>query len=226
MPSITTSYPGCFSKHRGSNSSSTTARRDKEHRQLRSSPGTVNHQDEPIDNKAERKPFSALDVSLGNAFVPQNGHGVKHQPAKLEMDPSNFRPPDDVDWDEFIQSQYENEKEQQGRRQLTNYDNVGPWHNYFLMLGVKTEVRMTFWRYRLVAILTCSAVSSNNALVVPPPVLLSLSRIAYIPSMLRPIHSRHQDKFNSFPGFEGSYSGSSPSNCRNGAIVGASHRPH
>jgi hypothetical protein len=149
MPSITTAYPGCLSNQRGLNNTLSSARRDVEN----GSPERLEHENEnrglrsqstgsrkdSRTPKERRKSFSALDVVLGNSA---SEHGEDTGRWKLEMDPSNFRPEmSDNEWDAFIQSQYEQEQVQEGHRHLTNYDNVGPWHNYFLMIGVKTEVR-------------------------------------------------------------------------------------
>ncbi len=147
LPSVTTDYAGCFPYRRGWNTSSATANTtststtagfhdSEEGRRLRS----------VREGKPVQRGVSAHDLILHNARQAEM-HGDFFEPKRLLMHASNFDPPDpNFDWDEFIQSQLQQEEERSdpNHRQLIDYHNVGPWFNYFPMIGVKTEY---YFRY-------------------------------------------------------------------------------
>lgn len=132
IPSVMDEYPGCFFYKRGfGNQTSPYADQTGGYRHLRT------HQD-----KAQ-KALSAQDIILHNHAQAQNEESIK--PKTIRMSDKNFEPQDPTfDWEAFIQSQYEQEHHRQRRRHLINYEHVGPWFNYFPMIGVKTEY---YFRY-------------------------------------------------------------------------------
>ena len=95
-------------------------------RQLRASPNTT----------LPTKPMSAHDIILHNYRNPDD--------LKVMIMDDEEVYSDDVDWAAFIAQQEANEIQSQKHRHLTNYDHVGPWHNYWPLIGVKTEY---YYRY-------------------------------------------------------------------------------
>lgn len=80
---------------------------------------------------------SAHDIFLSNYFERQ----ANSSSVPFSHDPEDDFDDGDFDWDQFIASQYESNDK---RRRLMNYEHVEPWHNYFPMLGVRTEY---YYRY-------------------------------------------------------------------------------
>lgn len=80
---------------------------------------------------------SAHDIFLSNHYERQTN--TSSVPISHDQDDDFLE--DDFDWDEFIASQYQSDDK---RRRLMNYEHVEPWHNYFPMLGVRTEY---YYRY-------------------------------------------------------------------------------
>jgi len=92
----------------------------------------------------KKKPISAHDIIMHNA-MRADGDPVR----KIVLDDRDTEPNDaDFDWDEFIASIYQQEEEQvegdPGDRHLMDYEHVGPWFNYWPMIGCKTEY---YYRY-------------------------------------------------------------------------------
>jgi hypothetical protein len=129
LGSVTSEYPGCFRYD---------TKVEPDRRNLR--------------NKGRTPAQSANDIFLWNHHERRTNTSsvpVSHNPE------DGFLEHDEFDWEAFIASQYEDDEavkdsnstrtpRQQGRRRLINYDHVGPWHNYFPMLGVRTEY---YYRY-------------------------------------------------------------------------------
>jgi hypothetical protein len=101
------------------------------------------------ESGGKRSPsMSAYDVIMHNH---QHGgaNNATHKPRTIQMSDADHEPEEpDFDWDAFIKEQYKKETEtehvRKGNRELLNYDHVGPWHNYFPMLDVRTEY---YYRY-------------------------------------------------------------------------------
>jgi len=91
--------------------------------------------------------MSAHDLILHNHH--QLSLDASYEPMTIEMDPiEDFKDMSDFDWDAFIAEQYAKDDAtkpmHRGRRELLNYEHVGPWFNYFPMLAVRTEY---YYRY-------------------------------------------------------------------------------
>ena len=94
------------------------------------------------------------DVILHNARHRGN---ESHVPVIVEMEPENWDPEEDKDWEAFIEAESEKHREkerkfeqqqekfieEQDQRNLIQNDHL-EWFNYFLMLGVRTEY---YFRY-------------------------------------------------------------------------------
>lgn len=138
--SVQTEYPGCFYNRRGHALFNTTlpdiVAQGFGRRELRGETGKVT---EP------ERPLSAHDIILHNWKHQQGNTG---QPTKIiRMSPENFEPVDpNFDWDAFIASQYTPDESitKGNQRKLIDFNHVGPWFNYFPMLGVRTEY---YFRY-------------------------------------------------------------------------------
>ena len=141
LPSVEVDYPGCFHYTRGHNDNPITTVSMAAHhggdRNLRA------NQNEELPKKPLRpRPMSAHDIMVHNYK-----HGLvnkTHKPKLIIMDEEDYRSEEDFDWDSFIASQYENDEANQRHRHLVDYEHVGPFHNYFPMLGVRTEY---YYRY-------------------------------------------------------------------------------
>jgi hypothetical protein len=138
LPSVTDEYPGCYYYTRGHTQDSTVSTASVGGaRNLRA------NQDLP---KPRPKPLSAHDLIIHNyeqSLIDEN-----YIPKTIKMHPDDYKDEDDFDWDDFIAQQYQKEESEpnadERHRHLENYDHVGPWFNYFPMLGVKTEY---YFRY-------------------------------------------------------------------------------
>jgi hypothetical protein len=66
-------------------------------------------------------------------------------PLKIQIDPENFDPETNFDWDEFIAKEYARDEQMNSNkhRRLMNYDHA-EWNNYYALLGVRTEY---YYRY-------------------------------------------------------------------------------
>jgi hypothetical protein len=102
-----------------------------------------------LRNEGQKPALSAHDLFLRNHYDRQANTSsvpVSHNPE------DDFLEDDEFDWDYFIASQYDNDystaasstTQQRDQRHLMNYEHVEPWHNYFPMLGVRTEY---YYRY-------------------------------------------------------------------------------
>lgn len=134
LPSVYEEYPGCYYYQRFGNSTSTY-----------NLDGVGVLRNVRADHSDLRKPaISAHDIILHNDMNQQNHYNFS--PKIILLDETNTEPDTvvDFDWDAFIQSQYEQEEARQGHRHLMDYAHVGPWFNYFPMVGVKTEY---YFRY-------------------------------------------------------------------------------
>jgi hypothetical protein len=135
LPSVLEEYPGCYIYTRGLfEDNPVSPQTTTGNRNLRAT------QDRP---KPRPRPVSAHDI------IMHNHHGLNnesHVTKRIDMDPEDFKSEDDFDWEAFIASQYEQEEARaDGRhRELLNYDHVGPWFNYFPLIGCKTEY---YYRY-------------------------------------------------------------------------------
>ena len=139
LPSVTTQYPGCFGSTRGTNSSTaTTTRRRRFKQKYRRRLSESSSRSEIKTNGNETEDFGLLDMTAHDIILGkgEGGHWT------LEMDASDFMEPDDVEWGRFLKAHEKKRSKRRKRRRLINYDNVGPWTNYFLMHDVKTEVRL------------------------------------------------------------------------------------
>ena len=119
LPSVTSFYPGCFYYRRG---------HDDGNRNLRKTSDSV-------------KAKSIHDVLLEKSKVAAGN--PESDAWNMDVEDS-FEEPEDFDWDEFIRDVYRQEEMRSHGRHLIDYDHIGPWHNYFGMLGVKTEY---YYRY-------------------------------------------------------------------------------
>ena len=119
LPSVTSFYPGCFYYRRG---------HDDGNRNLRKTSDSV-------------KAKSIHDVLLEKSKVAAGN--PESDAWNMDVEDS-FEEPEDFDWDEFIRDVYRQEEMRTHGRHLIDYDHIGPWHNYFGMLGVKTEY---YYRY-------------------------------------------------------------------------------
>ena len=141
LPSVLEEYPGCFyytrDHHLYVNGTYPAEPRSGE-RNLRSV-----KEDLP---KPRPRPVSPHDIILQNYEKMQQDDDPK--PKKIVMNEEDFQPEDDFDWDSFIASQYAKDEEEKTvdkrHRNLLNYDHVGPFNNYFPLLGVRTEY---YFRY-------------------------------------------------------------------------------
>lgn len=121
LDSVTTEYPGCMVYTRGSSTNTSSTDANGYRRDLLD--------DEPVET-----PLTIFDLWKHNA---KHHNDPDFEPKHLHVSQENRQAPD-FDWDEFIASVYHQEEANKGHRHLLNYDHVGPWHNYFGMLGVKT----------------------------------------------------------------------------------------
>lgn len=129
LPSIPTEYPGCYPYKRGfgQNVTSPANAEPDAGRKLRGSNSDPTH-----------KIRTAQSLILHNTL-----HGNATNQHKIMMSEEDYDSPD-IDWDAFIAEVYAHEEARQHGRHLVDYEHVGPWHNYFGMLGVKTEY---YYRY-------------------------------------------------------------------------------
>jgi carbonic anhydrase len=111
LPSVTTSYPGCFFY---GNSTRYSGRREAE----------------------DRRVVSAHDIIVQNHI--QKTVTETYNPVKISLSDHDFDDMSDFDWDGFIEELYETDNKSEHGRHLLNYEHV-PWFNYFPMTGVKTE---------------------------------------------------------------------------------------
>jgi hypothetical protein len=124
MASVRTHYPGCFFYKRDHSESDTSARR-------------LRQRQAPLQDS----PRSVADLLLGNHIHHHTGRGKPRTVA-----PDEEQSADTIeDWDAFIASYVESEEQNTPHnRRLIDYEHVGPWFNYFPMLGVRTEY---YYRY-------------------------------------------------------------------------------
>jgi hypothetical protein len=126
LPSIESRYPGCFQYSRTGTSGG---------RNLRTQTNNNNNN----NGNTHTKIVTAHDILLHNH---KHSYGnASYTPIKLIED--EFVEPE-INWEEFVADVYRQEQESLHGRRLMDYDHVGPWHNYFGMLGVKTEY---YYRY-------------------------------------------------------------------------------
>ena len=118
LPSVESFYPGCFYNRRGHDGT----------RNLRKSSANV-----------KAKSFHDV-VSEASQVAADNSESD----AWDVMVEDKFEEPTEFDWEAFIRDSYLQEELRSHGRHLINYDHIGPWHNYFGMLGVKTEY---YYRY-------------------------------------------------------------------------------
>ncbi|GKY92918.1 hypothetical protein MPSEU_000260800 [Mayamaea pseudoterrestris] len=121
LPSVQSYYPGCFYNNRGHDGNSGGGGGNTRHlRKAQSAQDVLQRESKRmLQNPTEMEPF------------------VMH----IEDD---FEEPVDFDWEEFIADVYRQEEENAHGRHLMDYEHIGPWHNYFGLLGVKTEY---YYRY-------------------------------------------------------------------------------
>jgi hypothetical protein len=135
LPSVETEYPGCFYYQRGhtiDGFNTIALTQDGTQRNLRQK-----------SRNLRPKSMSVHDLILYNYARSQTNSS--YTPKRLlhsEEDHDEADP--NFDWEKFVTRQDGNANITQGNRQLLNYDHVGPWFNYFPMLGVRTEY---YYRY-------------------------------------------------------------------------------
>lgn len=134
LDSILTEYPGCMTYNRGHTDDGGISTQGVNR-------GLNGRNDDPPQPR--RQAMSAHDLIIKNHMNMAIDDTYIPQTIQLDKDQHNV---DDsaIDWDAFIAEQYERDNENHHGRELLNYDHVGPWHNYFGMLGVRTEY---YYRY-------------------------------------------------------------------------------
>jgi Eukaryotic-type carbonic anhydrase len=165
LSSVSTTYPGCRVYTRGQSteiynitldfgSVSNVAEGDGNSTEAEDSSNSTEadtNSTERMVRRRTKQTESAHDVIVEDyleysARQEREGDGGEEsfRPRRLVLD-ENEMDNIDVDWDAFIQSVYaEEEALKSGHRQLeTDYADVG-WHNYFPMIGCKTEY---YYRY-------------------------------------------------------------------------------
>lgn len=169
LPSVTTEYPGCHAYSRGSTAATTAGRRTSE--------GNATFVE---------KPMSAHDIIIHN-YLNQGAADRK----VITMDEIDYKDEDDFDWEAFIADVYESERKVQNHRHLSNYDHVGPWHNYWPLIGVKTEY---YYRYSgSQTIPPCygpfvegnNRAKSNNWRVMKDPIRISTRQLEELHRLIR-----------------------------------------
>lgn len=143
LESVLTEYPGCFRYTRGREDSSTTG--ESSTRRQRHTRGETNGgTNKDAESAAPRvKAVSAHDLLLKNHVHRTNPDFEPHR-IRLDRD-QHLDQHEDFDWDAFIAEQYEKDDPSYYHgRELLNYDHVGPWFNYFPMIGSRTEY---YYRY-------------------------------------------------------------------------------
>lgn len=137
LPSVTVEYPGCFFNRRG---------HDDENGW--SSP----HENENADGlrglRHNIQDIASKPVTAHDIIVSRQGRIV------MEEEDYDATSSEDFDWGSFIASQNINrvdnetqiinrvDNETTGQRRLIDYDHLGPWFNYFPLLGVSTKFLM------------------------------------------------------------------------------------
>lgn len=136
LDSVATEYPGCFRYTRGQENGETSTTAQENARTLRTG------RKEPVSAR-RTKAMSAHDLILKNhRHMTAN---PTYKPVAIQLSPGEHnKDMSDFDWDSFITEQYEKDNQNHHGRELLNYDHVGPWFNYFAMLGVRTEY---YFRY-------------------------------------------------------------------------------
>jgi Eukaryotic-type carbonic anhydrase len=133
LPSVTTDYPGCIRYTRGQGTTDSATTQENALRRARSNNETVARRTRAV---------SAHDLIIQNHM---NKETPGYEPRKIRLDPEQHDNVPDIDWDAFIAEQYaKDDPNHYHGRELLNYDHVGPWFNYFPMLGVRTEY---YYRY-------------------------------------------------------------------------------
>jgi hypothetical protein len=148
LPSVTAQYPGCVYYARGHAAGGdgdppvTTQATTEGVRHLRRTQ-QQQHQTDPTVPSFHRV-MSAHDLILHNHY--HMAINATYQPKMIHIEEDDLATPamDDFDWDAFIQQQYGLDEQRQSHRHLLNYEHVGPWFNYFPMIGVRTEY---YYRY-------------------------------------------------------------------------------
>lgn len=154
LPSVVSEYPGCFYYNRrfdNDNNSNVTSPQSVEPDSVRRGLRRLQNNNNPDDKEASftKKATSAHDIIMHNHLHKNNVTSFK--PKIILMDEADYEPEDpDFDWDEFIKSVYDRERESEAAnnndesRRLLDYHHTGPWFNYFPLIGVKTEY---YYRY-------------------------------------------------------------------------------
>ena len=123
LPSVNTEYPGCFFNRRGHDDENgwTSLNEDGDAGGLRGLRHNL--------NEKPSKPVTAHDI-----IVSSKGTIVME-------DDYDVNPSEGFDWESLITSQYINPAHDQapGQRRLIDFDHLGPWFNYFPLLGVSTR---------------------------------------------------------------------------------------
>mmetsp|Transcript_57646 Transcript_57646/g.140799 ORF Transcript_57646/g.140799 Transcript_57646/m.140799 type:complete len:631 (+) Transcript_57646:68-1960(+) len=157
---VTTPYPSCFPLTRSE------GRRLKEEDQAGNIRGSFNNQQQSETNREQhtdgRKRFKTVEEVIH--YNDQHRGDSDHKDVRIEMDPANFGPAEDKDWDAWIKEQSDtmNKDEElyhkirhndyggdhsedlhENFRRLIQGDNL-EWFNYWPMLGVRTEY---YYRY-------------------------------------------------------------------------------
>lgn len=124
MNSVSSAYSGCVQYTRGHVNSTNV------------------HRGRKVQESGRNRAVSAHDLFF---------HNHRHMTANQSYNPFKIQTdmPDDLndfEWEDFVAEQYEKEAAEDKRhgRELLNYNNVGPWFNYFPMLEVRTEY---YYRY-------------------------------------------------------------------------------
>jgi Eukaryotic-type carbonic anhydrase len=134
LPSVATDYAGCMRYSR------TSSGRRRTVRERETAAGS--NETSTSSTLGRKRAVSAHDLILKNHIHRDN---PDHVPHKIRLDPEQHENIPDFDWDAFIAEQYtKDDPNHYHGRELLNYDHVGPWFNYFPMLGVRTEY---YYRY-------------------------------------------------------------------------------
>lgn len=120
LPSVESYYPGCFYFRRG---------HDENRNLRRVSPDAATKKARTAQEVMEEKMTQAAEDPEADDW-------------KMEVQDEYDNT--DIDWGEFIREAYKHEEDRRHGRHLLDYSHVGPWHNYWGLLGVKTEY---YYRY-------------------------------------------------------------------------------
>lgn len=152
---ISTSYPGCFPLLQNDH-----ALKDEENHGIR---GLTGLKEQPNNKNTMSQRFRTVADAIYYNDMHKDNPGHKDVP--IDLDPINFKPAEDKDWDSWIEAQSKRMKAEEElyhkmrrndyggdhtedlhekyRRSLIQGDNL-EWFNYWPLLGVRTEY---YYRY-------------------------------------------------------------------------------